>query len=148
MITTRSLFLLLVLAIVACGGQDEARNVSTNSDLGAEERIVLPDNIAGLYMGMFPCADCEGIVYRIELNDKFLFKERIIYKGPSSAPLEQEGRFLIDDDQRIVLYKARDNGFKYLRPHKRGMLMLDKDGNEIKGSTADMYILTSPTKGK
>jgi heat shock protein HslJ len=98
-------------------------------------------SVAGDYLGMLPCADCEKIRFRLSLNEDRTFISSMIYIGKSDIPIEYHGKYEVRKDGIIVLIK-KDKGMKYFKPSPKGLLMLDIHGNEIKGSMSDSYILT------
>ena len=101
---------------------------------------VSPQEIAGMYEGKLPCADCAFIEYTVELDEVLRFMDNMDYAGKSSNAVTASGTYSIGDDGLITLDKPTQ-GFKYLRKHPEGLLMLDKDGNEITGDLANLYIL-------
>ena len=101
---------------------------------------VTPDEIAGMYEGKLPCADCAFIEYTIELDDALGFMDNMDYAGKKANSVTASGAYSISDDGLITLEKPTE-GYKYLRKHPEGLLLLDKNGNEITGSTAKLYIL-------
>ena len=53
----------------------------------APEFVPDPKNVTfltnGIWLGMLPCADCEGIDYQINLKNDYTFKQKSVYKGKS-----------------------------------------------------------------
>lgn len=103
------------------------------------------NGLPGVYAGMIPCADCEGIQYRLVLNTDSSFQEQLTYKGKSGNPLITKGRYSVQGDTLVRLNK-KDRGMALFKKHPKGLLMLDSDGNEITGDLAGHYILVKLTR--
>ncbi len=97
------------------------------------------DEISGNYMGKIPCADCEGIIYRLQLNDDKTYQSTITYKGKSVKPILKTGTYTINN--RLIIQLDDQSGMSFFKKQSEGLLMLDKNGNEITGDLADKYIL-------
>lgn len=96
----------------------------------------------GSYKGVLPCADCEGIETKLELNsDKtFELEETYLGKGDGKS-FESKGSFQFDRNNTsiIELDKAGDSRKYFVA---EGYLKaLDLEGNEITGALADKYQL-------
>ncbi|MCH7335947.1 copper resistance protein NlpE [Acinetobacter sp. NIPH 2699] len=105
----------------------------------------------GSYKGILPCADCEGIETKLELNsDKtFELEETYLGKGDGKSfeskgdgkSFESKGTFQFDNHNTsiIQLDQAGDNRKYFVA---EGYLKaLDLEGNEITGVLADQYQL-------
>lgn len=102
--------------------------------------------ITGVYSGLIPCADCEGIQYRLALSGDGSYQEQLTYKGKSSKPYIGRGRYTLEGDTLVKLNK-KTAGMSLFRVHPKGLLMLDADGQPITGDLADHYILMKLTRG-
>lgn len=91
------------------------------------------------YRGTIPCADCEGIIYILSLNQGNYYKEVLIYKGKNTMPLTAAGSYTIKNGF-VTLDKTSD-GMKYFKQAGNDLLMLDASGQEITGNLASMYLL-------
>jgi len=97
-------------------------------------------DISGTYAGSLPCADCEEIIYQLQLNEDLSYRSRVIYKGRSDVPIEKTGTFTISDEFVIQLDHQAGN-MNYFKKNGNGLLMLDKDAKVITGDLADKYNL-------
>ena len=97
------------------------------------------NEISGTYLGMLPCADCEKIIYRIQLNDDLTFHSKKTYQGRSDVPIEKKGTYSINN--RFIIQLDNGGGMNLFKKESKGLLMLDKNGNEITGDLADKYYL-------
>ncbi|MDD1611878.1 MAG: copper resistance protein NlpE N-terminal domain-containing protein [Methylococcaceae bacterium] len=126
---------ILPLFAIGCG-------TSTVVTAHATESSPSVENIAGTYMGMLPCADCEKIRYRLELKPDGGYTSSTTYIGKSDRAFDESGRFALQQDGIVALDK-NDEGMKYFKKHPQGLQMLDINSQEISGTLAGNYILTS-----
>ncbi|MBD8488754.1 copper resistance protein NlpE N-terminal domain-containing protein [Echinicola sp. CAU 1574] len=98
----------------------------------------------GTYYGVLPCADCPGISYELTLENDSSYIEKMIYQDRSSEVSQHKGNFVMDADGMITLSdKHSSDGTRQFKVNEEGILMLDKSGNPIEGSTAALYQLRS-----
>ena len=130
---------LLFLALLSCG-QEPKKMEATLKDPELARRL------AAVYAGEVPCADCEGIDYRLDLRPDFSYEARMIYKGKSEEPFEFSGAYAFTQDSIVVLEKETP-GMNYFRIVPAGLIMLDLEGREVTGALADRYKLTQLSRG-
>jgi len=102
--------------------------------------------ISGTYMGMIPCADCEKINYKIQLHDDLSYVMEYQYIGKSSATIKKSGKYHINNNRLLIQLDNAANSMNFLKKMPYGLLLLDKNGNEINGDLADKYKLLPMTK--
>jgi hypothetical protein len=100
-----------------------------------------PAAFVGAYSGTLPCADCEGMDYRIQLGEDGRFVSTTMYLGQSDVPFRAEGEYSLDDQGRILLNPGMDD-LQYLQLDSEGLWWLDREGKRIEGSLAGHYRLT------
>ncbi|MFH1121944.1 MAG: copper resistance protein NlpE N-terminal domain-containing protein [Bacteroidota bacterium] len=112
------------------------------------KKIVIGDNRSvlndwpGIYTGTVPCADCEGIVTTITLNDDLTYIVSTVYKSKSTKVCENAGKFTWSESgNTIKLGGISDAPNRYLVGENK-LIQLDMEGNRITGVLADKYILT------
>lgn len=94
----------------------------------------------GIYHATLPCADCEGIHTIIEINQDETYKLTQEYLN-KNLKLEDTGKFSWSADGGKINIKTKENGnFNFIVGEDR-LIMLDQEGNEIKGTLAEHYIL-------
>jgi uncharacterized lipoprotein NlpE involved in copper resistance len=94
----------------------------------------------GIYQGILPCADCEGIKteVRLNLNNTFVLKTR--YLGKDDTVFIETGFFKWDKKgSKITLNE--DNSHQYLVGENL-IFKLDLNGEKIMGSLSENYILS------
>lgn len=101
---------------------------------------------SGAYRGTVPCADCEGIQTEVRLMDDMTYEIATKYLGKSDEIFRTSGKFEWNDEgSEITLIdpdNERDNS--YYKVGENRLIRLARDGGEIEGELADMYILTKP----
>ena len=95
----------------------------------------------GVYSGLVPCADCEGIATTIQLTSDKTYRMTTVYQGKSAEPFVREGSFSWNTLGNIITLSGIENGpGQYLVGENR-LFQLDMNGNRIMGELAEKYIL-------
>ncbi|MCH7403183.1 copper resistance protein NlpE [Belliella kenyensis] len=95
----------------------------------------------GVYKGVLPCADCEGIETIIELESGNSYVKKTIYLGKKDQQvIESSGTFSWLEDGNTIILETEDEPNKYL-VGENVLFHLDMDGNRITGELADNYRL-------
>jgi len=103
----------------------------------------------GIYYGVLPCADCEGIEVYIDLGKGLRFTKKVKYLGKSDELLESSGTFSWSTDgNQITLSGTGEIGSpeKYQVAENK-IITLDEEGNRITGNLAGRYILGKVNTG-
>jgi len=96
---------------------------------------------AGTYMGVVPCADCNGIETRITLNKSGTYTMIRKYMDKGDA-IETKGTFQWDDaGNTVILTNANDNNVTNFAVGEGKLTQLDLKGNVISGNLANNYVL-------
>lgn len=138
----------LLALISACGPKGAGDNSS-----GAAAR---PDSIqktdlhdaqnsldwAGMYKGVVPCADCEGIGTILVLNSDETYLLKTTYLGkPDAVSMEKTGKFTWNDDKQTITLQDIGEGPNQYRVGENRVTQLDLQGQKITGELASKYIL-------
>lgn len=105
----------------------------------------IPDNkqttflTNGIWLGMLPCADCEGIDYQLNLKNDFTFKQKSAYKGKSEELFIDEGNWSFVSDSIISVDGSDDR--KLFLVTGKDLILLDQDGNRIESDFEEKYHL-------
>lgn len=133
-----SIAFLLIFIGVSVGGCSWER---TRSGAPTGDSSAASLDWEGLYRGVVPCADCEGIETTIVLQRQGSYRLSASYMGKSLAPFEQQGRFAWDPAGGIVILDGlRDRPNRYLVGENH-LVQLDMEGRRITGPLADRYRL-------
>lgn len=132
-------FVATVLAACGAGPGAPAPSASTTpADPAHDARNSL--DWAGTYRGTLPCADCEGLLTVVTLDEDGSFREHTRYLGRTEGRTEffREGRFDWRDGSIVVL--AGDAPDAYHVGEDR-ITRLAQDGSAITGALAGSYVL-------
>ena len=133
---------LLAVACTNSESQKDARDetAATFPPDGSNSRIALDWD--GLYRGLLPCADCEGILMEMELKSDESYTLRQRYLGKDGGTFSQAGTFAWDESGGIIVLAGMgDTGPKHYRVGENVLIQLDMDGKPITGELAPMYRL-------
>jgi hypothetical protein len=131
-------FLLIIFIYLGCNPVF-AETASNLDEQHAQKTL----NLSGLYLGFFPCADCQGIRTTLALNKNNTYTLMTIYVGKSDREFVEKGKFsLTETGDRIVLTPRKGSTTiqEYLIDDDM-LIKLDEDGNRITSDGADRYIL-------
>jgi heat shock protein HslJ/uncharacterized lipoprotein NlpE involved in copper resistance len=93
----------------------------------------------GTWKGKLPCADCEGIDYRLTLSKDKTFEETSVYLGKNGNPFTEKGIWNLAPDSTIMLTKA--SGESFFRLSGNNLTKLDQKGRPITSALAANYRL-------
>ena len=119
---------------------DASAPVSSEPVSGGSAETSLDWN--GEYKGSLPCADCDAIKTKLELNKDKTFELSRKYVGIKNTEQKSkvEGSFTFDaKNPSIILLGAPENKKVFIGENY--VQFLDEDGNKITGPMADLYIL-------
>jgi copper homeostasis protein (lipoprotein) len=95
----------------------------------------------GVYTGIIPAADGEGINVRMKLNKDNTYELTYEYIGKPANPFTFLGSFTWNDTGDIIHIEIADAP-SYYRVAENKLIQLDMAGKPITGNLADMYVLT------
>ena len=137
-------FLLIVLISLFSGCQTTQKSLAEPNnqvDTGHNSRNSLDWD--GIYSGIMPCADCEGIKTDIELNKDLTFRLARKYLGRSNELYLFNGSFSWNEGGSTITLKM-DNGSEEHHQYQVGenqLVKLDVNGKRIQSDFADLYML-------
>lgn len=96
----------------------------------------------GIYKGVTPCADCEGIETEVVLNKEMTFVIKTKYLGKGDQKIfEEKGIFVWDKTGGIISLKDLKDKPNQYKVGENNLTQLDMEGELITGALADKYIL-------
>ncbi|MGL2966963.1 copper resistance protein NlpE N-terminal domain-containing protein [Flavobacterium sp. XGLA_31] len=96
----------------------------------------------GIYKGVLPCADCEGLEMVISLNENATYAIQSRYLGKGDKIFEQHGTFIWNKEGSVVTFENIENAPNQYAVGKNTLTQLDMEGKKITGNLARNYILT------
>jgi len=132
----------LIVLIAACNS-----NPSPIASTDSAYKTVVPQTAlvnAENYVGILPCADCEGIDVSLQLNRDSSFIMDSFYKGTrgdsADNHLKEIGSWSLHGADTLYLINTNSHLTKYLKKNST-LTQLDGDGKVITGPLASMFIL-------
>ncbi|MDR2858181.1 MAG: META domain-containing protein [Novosphingobium sp.] len=131
-----SFIAIAALAMLASGCMQEPRRIAVGADMAHTSQNAL--DWAGVYRGVIPCADCEGIetVVVLRPEGRFTALSRYLGKGDGEV-FSREGRFTWNAAGSAV---SLEGDAQYFVGEGR-LTRLAADGSRITGALADRYVL-------
>jgi uncharacterized lipoprotein NlpE involved in copper resistance len=117
---------LLSINFFSCGTSN--KNLKNNPDW------------AGVYTGVIPGADSEGINAEVILNNDGTYQVSYQYIGKSDDVFTYTGTFEWDNDGGIVILDSKEIP-PYYKVGENILIQLDMDGEIITGAHANDYVL-------
>lgn len=142
------LSLVILIGLVSCkpkgGATESAPNQSADSATppppGYEN---VSAELAGMYKGILPCADCEGIETVLVLNADNTYLLKTTYLGKSgAAATEKTGSMRWNPENSFIILGGLENTPNLYSVGENKVTQLDMEGKPITGNLADKYILT------
>jgi len=144
--------LLLLLISYSCNKKNKEQKLISESEVvvseisSTSEAIVNPHNSHnsldwdGVYQGVLPCADCEGIKTSIILKKDNSYNMITEYLGKGDGGAYDSGSFIWDASGSVITLGSGEEKRQY-KVGENMLLHLDNDGNQITGDLADKYKL-------
>lgn len=100
-------------------------------------------NLSGLYLGFFPCDDCQGIRTTLALNGNGTYVYISLYTGKSDREFVEKGKFSLGEngDTLVLTPKKGSTTTQQYLIDDDMLVKLDEDGSRITKDGADRFIL-------
>ena len=147
----KSIIILLALfCLISC--KDQEKTESNSLESSAEKISTKPDNAHnsqnsldwdGVYEGVLPCEDCEGIETSIRLKKNLDYVLSQHYLGRTEAEeknLNESGKFEWNKQGNTISLGERQK--LYFRVSENYLLQVFKDESKVMGDSAIKYRLT------
>ena len=95
----------------------------------------------GIYRGVLPCADCEGIETTITLSKDAHYTLATRYLGKSDSVFERSGTFNWSEQGNTIQLSGGSASPAKFFVGENTLTQLDQDGKRVTGELADKYIL-------
>ncbi|TDR23096.1 copper resistance protein NlpE N-terminal domain-containing protein [Flavobacterium cheniae] len=141
----KSLFLSALIALSSISCKEEIKDDSEFPLLDSTEVVTDGHNAMnaldyhGVYYGVLPCADCEGIETTITLTADSYTKE-VVYQGKSKEIITEKGTFTWNEAGNTITLSGSQAPNQYF-VGENDLFHLDVDGDRIEGKMASKYRL-------
>ncbi|HRI46990.1 MAG TPA: copper resistance protein NlpE N-terminal domain-containing protein [Ignavibacteriaceae bacterium] len=102
---------------------------------------------SGVYKGVVPCADCEGIETILILNKDLSYVLKTSYLGKENNPFIIEGNFIWNESSNKITLSGIQNAPNSFFVGENLIYQLDMDGNRITGELSENYALRKELSG-
>lgn len=152
----RNLKLLLTVIVVAISttyactnksqGNSKDSTVSTEISQELKDEHTSKNSLdwSGIYSGVLPCADCEGIETELIINEDGTYKLTTSYMGVKDSMSETiEGKFVWQEDGNSIKLEGIAEGSRspFFKIEENSVRYLDMEGNKIEGELENFYVL-------
>jgi len=136
---TQNLILILFLAFFGFVSCKSTKKTQTSEVKTTADNSMTSIDWAGIYQGVLPCADCEGIKTQIVLQNDLSYILETSYIGKNEKVFKTQGTFKWDENGSKITLDNENKQFYQVGENR--IFHLDKDGNRITGDLADKYIM-------
>ena len=105
----KCLIAIVVVVLSNCQTQKTASSNQANEAMEKRDAAHTSQNALdwdGIYRGVLPCADCEGIQTTIYLKKDLSFTTKTKYLGKSDSVYETTGKFKWNDKGNTVIFNT------------------------------------------
>lgn len=95
----------------------------------------------GEYLGIIPCADCEGIETHIKLNEDYTYEKNYRYLGKSDKKFYHKDNFKWSEEGLNVELVDHTGNIQSYAVQKDKLIMLNQNAETIEGDLAEKYEL-------
>jgi copper homeostasis protein (lipoprotein) len=137
-----AVILIITVMLLSCGNGADEPGVTTNDDtMNTVTPVTYQAVIEGSYLGILPCADCEGVETRLTLfaDSTYQLVNNYLGKNPKDTAglnVGKTGKFMMHND---TVHLVGDQS-KFLRTDT-ALIQLDATGQLFTGEIADRFIL-------
>jgi len=139
--------LIATFFLTNCGNRKVTNNNHQPIISNETQKLVVKDSLEivsgfyGIYKGIIPCADCEGILTELLINQDNTYTIRTNYLGKDETIFESNGTYHLNNDQHSIILSTSENRPKQYLIGDKMLIQQDMNGNKITGQLADNYIL-------
>ena len=142
------LIALFAITLGSCTNQSKKQDGTHQDGTSIDEGVIdshtseMSLDWVGVYEGMLPCADCEGLETVIELKDDRTYVAHYTYLGSreDENKFTNEGTFTFDVLGNNITLESENETSQY-KVGENQLIMLNQDGELNTGELADFYVL-------
>ena len=134
---------ILFFILVSCQKQNDKETTLTNDSIIKSDGDTIDTidkhtsqnslDYLGVYKGVLPCADCEGIQTTITLNENLTYSIKTQYLGKGAKVFEQNGMYKWHDKVNILVLGDSENVPRYYFVGENMLTQLDMSGKKNTG---------------
>jgi uncharacterized lipoprotein NlpE involved in copper resistance/heat shock protein HslJ len=139
----KNILVLLLLSIISC---QKKSTVDSNANNMVSYNAKNSVDYVGVYKGILPCADCQGLDTEIAINENGTFCIKTKYEGKGNKTFELKGNFTWNKSGNMIILKTVKNAPNKYLVDKNTLTQLDIHGKRITGNLANEYVLSKQPK--
>jgi heat shock protein HslJ len=121
---------------------DEIVADSTEMLMNKEHNAKISLDYIGMYQGVLPCADCDGIETLLSLEDETNYVLKTNYLGKNiKSTNEVRGLYTWNEAGNTIILSGIEKAPNRYFVGENYLKQLDMNGNKIEGDLADKYVL-------
>lgn len=126
-----------LLSLWSCGSETQKSAETPVAEEFVEDSV----SHVGTYVGTFPCADCDGKVTELTLNDDTTYDLTSRYEGKKDAPVHENGTYEVQGDSMVICVTPSSGYKTYYRIVEEGVALTDSTGKLNTAELAPFYVL-------
>ncbi len=96
----KSFLALLLIPLICLNCNPVFAEITNKGDVQNSQKTL---NLSGLYLGFYPCSDCQGIRTTLALNNNNSYVYISLYAGKSDREFVEKGKFSLDKDGNTLV---------------------------------------------
>lgn len=140
--TINYLFIAVLIIVSSCQSKKEFLPENKTQTIADFPKANDSQNFIGTYIGILPCADCEGMETKLTINENNTFTKSVHYLGKGTKVFEQKGTFSWNKLGNVIQLTDVENAPNQYLVSKDKLLQLNMEGNIIDGTMAQEYQLS------
>ena len=140
------IFISLLIIVSSCQRKQESSPENKVQKIADFPKANDSQDFIGTYIGVLPCADCEGMETKLTINENNTFTKSVHYLGKGTKVFEQKGTISWNKLGNVIELNEVQNAPKTYLVSKNKLLQLDMEGNIIDGTMAQEYQLSKQTE--
>lgn len=140
----KKIFVVTILGLfltISCESKKEEAAIHQTEKIADEHNAKNSLDYLGIYKGILPCADCEGIETEIILSKDETYIKKTKYLGKDEKVFEELGDFTWQEDGNTMSLEGIDTEPTLYFVSENKLIQLDQEGNKIEGNLAKNYEL-------
>ena len=135
-------FIFLLITIFSCQNKKETIQETKPLSINDFPKSNIDQNFVGVYQGILPCADCEGMETILVINENNTFTKSVHYLGKGNKVFEQKGNFSWNTLGNVIQLNDIENAPNQYLVTNSKLVQLDLEGKIIAGNLAKEYEFT------
>lgn len=131
---------ILFIAAMTLTAMTQCSKKTSGTVTATQETGQSENDLAGIYTGVLPCADCPGIETTITVHPDNSYEIAQVYTEKDSVPFISSGLIKKGEQENTWVFKSRYNETFY-QYEDSALRMLDRSQKEIDGLLEQHYIL-------